>query len=331
MHEPTRRLAYPMYYDRRIDEELAWTIQPGGALSWLMDHVRSGEGADRYAHVQFRRNRGDRRFGSIELYWGRTSPLEFKLRRGNQVRLNADSTYEAESADLFSRSFPIDRLEQLEHELRSHLERIGYLLDHSPKRRQSFLKREAVCHAGLMRRYGHGWRSGDPLVAIDSEAQIGYRDRPRRNADDTEIREQLQLSRSETIPRKLDALGVLATGDLVLVEVKDAGGSIHRAIVQAAAHLVRYRRLLALSSVRDTIQAMIDQKTAAGLIPCGCPRLNYTPRVVPCIAAPVDLFGWPANWRQAIGNCSREIGALLRDALFIRLDDAGRILDVQSR
>lgn len=329
MHEPARRLGFPMYYDRRIDEELAPTIQPGGALFWLMEYVRSGEGAARYAHVQFRRNCRDRRFGSIQLYWGRTSPLEFKLRRGSQVRLNADSNYKAESAYLFSRTFPIDGLEQLQHELRSHLERIGYLLDHSPKRRQSFLKREAVCHAGLMRRYGHGWRSGDPLVAIDSEAQIGYRDRPRRDADDTETREQLQLSRSETIPRKLDALGVLATGDLVLVEVKDAGGSIHRAIVQAAAHLIRYRRLLALGDVRDTIQAMIDQKTAAGLIPCGSPRLNDTPQVLPCIAAPADLSGWPANWRQAIGDCSREIRELLRDVLLIRLDCEGHILDVR--
>ena len=47
MHEPPRRLGYPMYYDRHIDEELARTIQPGGTLSWLMDHVRSGEGAAR--------------------------------------------------------------------------------------------------------------------------------------------------------------------------------------------------------------------------------------------------------------------------------------------
>lgn len=329
MHELTRRLGYPMYFDRSIEEELARTIHPGGALSWLMDHVRSGKGAARFAHVQFRRNRHDRRFGSIQLYWRRTSPLEFKLRSGGQVRLNADSTYNAESAHLFARSFLIDRLAQLEHELRSHLERIGNLLDHSPKRRQSFLKREAVCHAGLMRRYGHCWRSGDPLVAIDSEAQIGYLDRSRRDADDAGIREQLQLSSSETIPRKLDALGVLATGDLALVEVKDAGGSIHRAIVQAAAHLVRYRRLLALGNVRDSLQAMIDQKDEAGLIPCGFPRLNDTPRVLPCIAAPVDLSIWPANWRQAIGNCSPEIGALLGDVLLMRLDCEGHILDVQ--
>ena len=295
-----------------------------------MDHVRSGEGVARYAHVQFRRNRRDRHLGSIQLYWGRTSPLEFNLRRGSQIRLDADSTYKAQSTRLFSKTVPIDRLDQLEEEFRSHLVRIGQFFDRSPKRRQSFLKHEAVCHAGLMRRYGHGWSTGDPLVVIDSEAQIVYSSRDRRDADDAEIREQLQLSLSETIPRKLDSLGVLPGGDLALVEVKNAGGSIDRAIIQAAGHLVRYSRLLAFSNLRDTIQAMIDQKTAAGVIPRGCPRLNDVPRIVPCFAAPVASSCWAANWRQAIDNCIREMRAILRDAMFIRLDDAGGILDVQS-
>ena len=148
--------------------------------------MHSREGAERHAHIQFRRDRRDRRFGSIQLYWGRTSPLEFRLRRGRRIRLNADSTYKAQSAQLFSKVVPIDQLDQLEEELRSHLVRIAIFLDRSPKRRQSFLKQEAVCHAGLMRRYGHGWIAGDPLALIDSEAQIGYRSRDRRDADDAE-------------------------------------------------------------------------------------------------------------------------------------------------
>ena len=329
MHEPPRRLVHTMYYDRRIAEALAQTIEPGGALCWLLDHVCSEEGAARHAHIQFRRDRHDRRLGSIQLYWGRTSPLEFRLRRGNQVRLNADCTYRAESTELFANTVPINQLNQIEDELRSHLERIGYLLKHSPKQRQSFLKREAVCHAGLMRRYGYGWRSGDPLVAIDSEAQIGYSSSDRRDAEEAEIREQLQLSRSEKIPRKLDALGVLPGGELALVKVKDERGDIDRAIIQASAHMVRYSHLMAPGNARDTIQAMIDQKTAVGLIPRGCPRLDGTPRIVPCIAAPADQPDWPSDWRRAIKNCSRETKVLLNDVLLIRLDLSGCILDVR--
>ena len=320
-----------MYFDRHIDDELARAIGAGRSLSWLMDHVCSDEGRKCHAHVQFRRDRGARRYGSIQLYWGRTSPLEFRLRRGRQVLLSADTSYKAVSGQLFAKPVGIDQLGALEEGLRAHLARIQKFLADSPQRRQSFVKHEAVCHAGLMRRYGHCWRLGDPLVLIDSEAQIGYDGRGRRDAEDAEIRKQLRLGDLATIPRKLDALGVLPTGDLALVEVKDAKGSIDRAIVQAAAHLVRFSRLMAHGTLRGTIQAMIDQKTKAGVIPSGCPRLGAAPRIVPCIAAPVAPAGWPANWNQAIGKCSLELRRLLSDLRLIRLDSGGRILDVRSR
>ncbi|MDE0444868.1 MAG: hypothetical protein OXL38_22525 [Gammaproteobacteria bacterium] len=58
------------YYDRSIHHQLAQTIGPNEPLSWLMDHVRSGEGRARHAHVQFRRDRPTRRRGGIQLYWG---------------------------------------------------------------------------------------------------------------------------------------------------------------------------------------------------------------------------------------------------------------------
>ncbi|MYA60692.1 MAG: hypothetical protein F4X40_09115 [Chloroflexi bacterium] len=320
-----------MYFDRRIDDELAQAIGASGPLSWLMDHVYSKVGSTCRSHVQFRRDRGERRYGSIQLYWGRTSPLEFKLRRGRRVLLSADTSYKAASGQLFAKPVEIDRLGAQEDGLRAHLARIQKLLAESPNRRQSFVKHEAVCHAGLMRRYGHFWRLGDPLVLIDSEAQIGYGGLGRRDADDAEIRKQFRLGDLETMPRKLDALGVLPTGDLALVEVKDVKGSIDRAIVQAAVHLVRFSRLMAHGALRGTLQAMIDQKTAAGVIPRGCPRLGATPRIVPCIAAPVVPAGWPANWNQAIGKCSPELRRLLSDLWLIRLDSDGRILDVRSR
>ena len=81
MHELSRRLVHPMYYDRRIDEVLARTLEPGGALYWLLDHVCSEEGADRHAHIQFRRNRRDRRLGSIQ----RLSPAHFANRRRDRA------------------------------------------------------------------------------------------------------------------------------------------------------------------------------------------------------------------------------------------------------
>ena len=320
-----------MYYDRCIDEALADAVGPGGALSWLMDHVRSGEGRMRHAHLQFRRDRGDRRRGSVQLYWGRTSPLEFRLRRGGRVRLNADRVYRELSKGLFSEAIPVEGLGALESELRAYLREVAGLLANGPPRRRAFVTREAACHAGLLRRYGHGWRTGDPLVVIDSEAQIGFSSRVRCAADDAEIRRRLQLRDSESVPRKLDALGVLPTGDLAVVEVKDAGGSIVRALTQAAVHAVRFSDLLAGGALRGSVQSMIEQKAATGVIPPECPRLREVPRIVPCIAAPDTSTDWPANWREAVDDCSAELAAAVPKLLFMRLNTDGRILKVERR
>ena len=98
------------------------------------------------------------------------------------------------------------------------------------------------------------------------------------------------------MPWKLDALGVLPSGDLSLVEVKGVDGSIDRAIVQIAAPHVRYSRLMAQSPLRDALQRMIDQKIATGLMPRDCPALAVAPRIVPYIAAPDRSDVWAARW-----------------------------------
>lgn len=117
-----------MYYDRRIDDALISIIRPGGALSWLIGHVRSEQGRRRHAHLQFRRDPKDRPRGSIQLYWGRTSPFELRLRRGGRVRLTADPAYRDASKALFSHAIPLERLGALEGELRSHLDSVWELL-----------------------------------------------------------------------------------------------------------------------------------------------------------------------------------------------------------
>ena len=118
-----------------------------------MDHVRSPEGRSRHAHLQFRRDRRNRPRGSIQLYWGRTSPLEFRLRRDGGIRLHADKTYREGNEKLFAEPVPVARLRMLEEELHVHLRRARHVL--SDPRRQAFLKHEAICHAGLMWHHGH--------------------------------------------------------------------------------------------------------------------------------------------------------------------------------
>lgn len=326
-----------MYYDRSIDARLARTIVPGGPLSWLMDHVRSRQGRHRHAHVQFRRDRNGRRRGSIQLYWGRTSPLEFRLRGDGRVKLHADATYRRLSEQLFSEPIVIDRLRARHHDFLAHLERAWSLLANPRDRRRAFVTNEAACHAGLMRRYGHDWRSGDPLLLFDSEARVGFSAQgritgsERRRADDPQTRKQLLLDASVPMPTKLDALGILPSGDLALVEVKDAEGDIDRAIVQAAVHVVRYSRLMLDGQLRQTLQTMIDQKAATGVIPRACPRPAQAPRIVPCVAAPDDSGDWPASWRRAFGKCGGKLRTVLANLLFIRIDADGRILELSRR
>lgn len=72
-----------LYYDRRLTEELLSLLFNGGPLSWLVAHSR----ADPQTRIEFRRADGERRLGSIQLYRGRTNPVEvLGLAKGQVAR-----------------------------------------------------------------------------------------------------------------------------------------------------------------------------------------------------------------------------------------------------
>lgn len=316
-----------MYYDRHIDDALADTLKPGGALAWLRGHVDSPEGQRHHAHLQFRRAKGGRERGSIQLYWGRTSPLEFQSRRDGRVRLQAHRTYHDAHPELFSSAMTLDTLEALEPALRDHLSAASAILLGPEARRQAFLKGEATCHAGMMRRYGHGWRTEDPLVALDAEARVGFDSRDAQKRDDEALTRQLGLRGDEALPKKLDTIGVSPEGDLVLVEVKDAKGDISRAVTQAAAHVARFSRLLE-GGLRARAQRMLDQKRRVGLLPSGCPDVSSTARVIPWVAAPDTDPDWATRWSRDTLALRARLGALVEDLRWVRLTEHGDVLEV---
>lgn len=316
-----------MYYDRHIDDALADTLRGGGPLAWLMAHVESPDGERHRAHLQFRRARGDRRRGSIQLYWGRTSPLEFQSRRGDRVRLQAHSTYRDGSADLFSEVISLTELGALEPQLRAHLRRASAILLGPDARRRAFLKGEATCHAGLMRRYGRRWLPGDPLLALDAEARVGFDSRDAQRRDDEALTRQLSLRDGEALPKKLDAVGVSPEGDLVLVEVKGAKGDISRAVTQAAAHVARFTRLLE-GGLATRAQRMLQQKRRVGLVPPHCPNVAPTPRVIPWVAAPDDDPDWAARWTHDTQALRIRLAPLLMNLRWVRLTEHGDVLEV---
>ena len=319
-----------MYYDRSLDPKLVGTLMPGGPLTWLMEHVRSVEGRDLGAHLQFRRNRHERKHSGIQIYWGRTSPLEFLLQPGGEIRLTADHTYRDGNENLFSKRIPVLELRGLEQKLRNHLQLAKHRLTEPEPRRQAFLTGEAICHAGLMRRYGHGWRKGDRILLVDSELQIGFDNTSEKEAVNAEVRRRLGLSRSRPLPTKLDALGVLPTGDIALVEVKKAGGDIRQALLQAAVHMVRFSCLLAEGSLGTAICKLLEQKQTTGVLPNGTSALREAHRLVPWIAAPDQSADWPSGWLRAVENCDSNLDSFLSGLTLVRLSPRGRILDARA-
>lgn len=320
-----------MYYDRRVDEELAETLKPGGPLAWLMTHVQSGSGRQHHAHLQFRRARsGGRRRGSVQLYWGRTSPLEIQLREGGRVRLVANRTYQAGSEHLFADAVDLHRLSALRPDLLAHLDRADILLGDVNPRRSALRKGEATCHAGLMRRYGHSWQSGDEFVAVDSEARVGFDSRRAQETADEVLAADLGLRPGEALPKKLDTLAVLPSGDLALIEVKDERGDIGRAVTQVAAHVARFSRLMAQGALRAVVQSMLDQKRAVGLVPEGGPDLGATPRVVPIVAAPHDDDEWARDWSRDTVALRARLAPYLGGLRWLRLSAGGDVLEDET-
>jgi hypothetical protein len=79
-----------MYYDRRLTDHLLATLLPAGPLHWLVEQHRT---LHDLAHVEFRRNRGDGKHGSVEVYVGRTAVLKCKARSDGRFSLDADDYY----------------------------------------------------------------------------------------------------------------------------------------------------------------------------------------------------------------------------------------------
>ncbi|MFZ5476681.1 MAG: hypothetical protein ACOZNI_07900 [Myxococcota bacterium] len=266
-----------MYYDRVPVPELLALLHPGGPIRWLVDLAVAEPGM----HLQLRRSRGGRARGSVQLYLGRTSPLEVVAASAGLFRLGTHRTYAVLDPELFAR----DRTYGEVGGLRPRLE--AFVRGVQRTAAASFTDGEAVAQVGLLRRYGPLARAGDPFVALDSEVVIGFDSRPDRDRYEASLRADLQL---RDVHRELDVVGVLADGSVALVELKAPGGDLHVAVAQAASHVHRFSRLPAGWEVRG-LGALAEAKRALGLLPYA-PVVAVPPRLVPIVAAP-DL---PATW-----------------------------------
>ena len=318
-----------MYYDRHIVPELADTLKEGAALAWLVQHVHSAKGRSRHAHIQFRRAPGDRRWGSVQLYWGRTSPLELQWRRGAKLRCVAHATYRQASPELFQESFPLEALEEKEAALRHHLDKAALILEEPECRRQALLKGEATSHAGMMWRYGHAYKASDPMLALDAEARVGFESRTKQREADAELRQRLELYSGEALPKKLDTIALSSDGHILLIEVKDREGDIRRALTQVVAHVARFEALLA-HQLREVLHRMRRQKVMAGLIPSDAPELLMEPSIRPWVAAPTSTPDWAEAWSEQTQDLREKWSSRLGGLRWVRLTERGDVLEVRQ-
>jgi len=310
-------------YDRHLDPRLLDLLRPEGALSWLTSWVRTDEAEAQLGSVQFRRDRGSRKYGGIQVYTGRTSPFEVKgTARG--FKLSTNDRYVPLDAELFGRTWSGDALAGLGPRLLALLRAVPAA---SP---DEFLAGEAVVHSGLTRSLGPLAEPGAPYRAVDTEARMAFRDTPSRTAFQASLPERCGLPDAEQLPQKLDLVCVRDDGALVLVEVKDAPTGLARAAWQAATHVARFTALLEVQPAWATTTwvRMLSQRHAVGLLgPAPLPPHPERPDMVAVVAAPDPREDWFDAWRRAIEPIRAQSRGTLDHLRFWRLDAQGRLLE----
>ena len=313
-----------MYYDRSISEDLLAAAKPGGPLGWLVPWVH----AHSDARLDFRKAGGIRHLGGLQVYLGRTSPIEFIDVDPGRVKVTAHKKYQGLTPELFG-THDVRDLDSLRSTALEHLDTCRAVAA------KSLVGGEAVTHNGLMRRYGDGFVSGDCFLAVDSEIRIGFR-RDSSYAKGGDHRAAYQSEgaaapgRSHTSSPlgKLDTVGILADGAVGLIEVKKKGGGLRSAAWQAEDHLYNFMKLAQVPGydLGMVLNRMIDQKMELGLLPPETLRATSQPSLVPIIAAPDDDADWAARWEQVVRPVLQAT-TYLADLRFWRLSGTGTVLE----
>ena len=306
-----------MYYDRSLRKELLALASANGPLAWLLRWVEA-EAATRLA---FRRANGARNHGAVQVYVGRTSPLEFLWRTKGAVVLSADAKYRKVSPALFSQQHPVASLAALEPRLRQHLD------DCRSSMPEAFTKGEAVVHNRMMRRYSLHHRKDDPVVAVDCEVKVGFDSKKQRQAYVDAATRDPGRSHPDSPLRKLDAIGILREGEVALIEVKKEGGGLATAARQVEDHVFNFTRLLdERHDLAGMLDCMVEQKQGLGWVSDGASSAPTSPLLVPIVAAPDHQADWVSRWSSKIApvaNASDYLG----DLRFWRLSNDGEVVE----
>jgi hypothetical protein len=309
-----------MYYDRTLPERYVVLLREQPFFRMVLGLVRSPWGGQVLAHVEFRRSQG-RKWGSVKLYAGRSSLLEIIANADDTFTLSADDKYTATATDLFGPRFSSAEL----NEITAAVEK--YLRDVCSSVGTQFTGGEGRVHAGFVRRYGLDHQVSDCFLALDKEVRVGFAAKAETATFESEL-----CQRFGKAHRELDSIGVLAAGNVALVELKKEKESMEVAAIQAATHVFTFRRLTNEQEQREqsldlgrTIKLLVEQKKSVGLLPEHAFEASAGAALVPVIAAPDTRRDWETQWRLGLRQVMERHGNLLAGLRLWKLSSEGVI------
>jgi len=323
-----------VYYDRTLPPAVIEILGENGALAWVAKHLNGEPGLGPLAHVQFRRDRRAERHGTVTLYLGRTTPIRFRYKDNGLFDLDAHAKYKKLSPMVFRGTMNEADFAELKKDFEKHVTKMMAAFGDDVS--AAFVEKEGALLAGLMRRYGHRNRAGDPFIGIDTEVVFEFPSPSTKEHFEQKLAQTVKLAGTE-MPRELDAIGFLASGEVALVEVQDRDKEgrldIAGAVGQIAAHVYRFREHARLRSAKpvEMLSTMRAQKVAAGLMPKHVESVEGKPTFVPVVAAADTRDDWKDQWLSATETVRRENADLLTGLRFWRLSgegpNVGEILD----
>ena len=316
-----------MYYDRALPEPTVRLVGASSVAKRLVSLVRSAWGVEHLAHVEFRRSNSQKhKHGSVKLYVGRSAVLEVLAGADHTFVFDAHTKYTTLAPDLFGHRRTAAATDRLAPAVEEYLRNVASVVG------PQFTEGEGRIHGGFVRRYGLDHRQDDLFLAVDKEIRVGFAAKAETDAFTAELRDRFGNAH-----RELDSLGVLADGDIAVGELKKEKESIEVAAVQAATHVLTFQRLVAEQRAHDaafdlggTLNKLIEQKVAVGLLPEHAVRAKPGAALVPVIAAPDGAPGWKARWRSGLQRALAGHGDLLVGLQLWRLSPDGEIVDVES-
>ncbi len=316
-HEPM------MYYDRSLPSpsDLLQSLCPEGRFSAVVSWIQGARGVEVNARLETRKSRGDLRLGAVQIYVGRNAVLTIVAREGGQVSFSCHREFSTQAFKALPPRCDLDEVPIVA--IINHLEQVA---DRPPK------DDEGAVHAAFMCRYGLNALRGDASMAIDSEVQLGFDAEGEQTG--SSLRSQFEGRVADRygikggIPRKLDALAVNSSGELMVIEIKGPRGDLNQAVIQSVVHLDRFEMLMEQGEEsRDPINLMIAQKQKMGLLPHDYVGVS-SDRITPVIAMPDTKDGWVERWLRATHQARGQVGVQLKGMQLWRLDEAGVIQEI---